>query len=225
MTKHNPQAGGDKGQEKPILPLASESFKDYVGRIVTPQPDSWAATCRWVKASERLPEVGWEGFFIYNDPDDGKMNCVGKYFGEAHSVWNGFVSHRSNFRLPSSAIEWLEEDLPPSKPQAGQVTVGALGEETEAEEDARILAEAYCNANGYKSDKEQYTTTPWTEWNIRNEAFRAGFLAASRPNAVPVSDGVEFLDAIRDYEKESGNKICYDERSSEELYKEFKSKQ
>jgi len=32
---------------------------------------------------------------------------------------------------------------------------------------------------------------------------------------------IEFLDSIRDYERESGNKICFDERGSEELYDIF----
>ena len=37
------------------------------------------------------------------------------------------------------------------------------------------------------------------------------------------NQAIEFLDQIRDYERESGNAICYDERTSEELYKICKS--
>jgi len=33
---------------------------------------------------------------------------------------------------------------------------------------------------------------------------------------------IEFLDQIREYERESGNKICFDERTSEELYEIYK---
>lgn len=39
------------------------------------------------------------------------------------------------------------------------------------------------------------------------------------------SDAIEFLESIRDYEHESGNQICYDERTSDELYQLFKTKQ
>lgn len=35
---------------------------------------------------------------------------------------------------------------------------------------------------------------------------------------------VKFLDSIRDYERESGKSICYDDRSSSELYKYFITK-
>lgn len=38
----------------------------------------------------------------------------------------------------------------------------------------------------------------------------------------PVMDIIDFLDSIRDYERESGKQICFDERTSEELYNEFK---
>lgn len=37
-------------------------------------------------------------------------------------------------------------------------------------------------------------------------------------------EAIRFLDKIRDYERESGNQICYDERSSEQLYSLFKNK-
>jgi hypothetical protein len=37
------------------------------------------------------------------------------------------------------------------------------------------------------------------------------------------NQAIEFLDQIRDYERESGNAICYDERTSEELYEICKS--
>jgi len=49
-----------------------------------------------------------------------------------------------------------------------------------------------------------------------NEAIQA--LESKEPKP---SDAVEFLDAIREYERESGNKICYDERTSDELYQQF----
>jgi hypothetical protein len=49
-------------------------------------------------------------------------------------------------------------------------------------------------------------------------------LTALRSGVVPEGDAVEFLDSIRDYERESGNAICYDERSSEELYEQFKNR-
>lgn len=34
---------------------------------------------------------------------------------------------------------------------------------------------------------------------------------------------VDFLDSIRGYERENGQKICFDERSSEELFEIFKT--
>ena len=37
-------------------------------------------------------------------------------------------------------------------------------------------------------------------------------------------DAIEFLNSIREYERESGNCICYDDRTSEELYNEYKNK-
>lgn len=33
---------------------------------------------------------------------------------------------------------------------------------------------------------------------------------------------IEFLDSIRDYERESGSRICFDERDSKELLEIFK---
>jgi hypothetical protein len=39
------------------------------------------------------------------------------------------------------------------------------------------------------------------------------------------SDAIEFLDSIRDYERENGERICNDERDSEELYKMFRQLQ
>lgn len=39
------------------------------------------------------------------------------------------------------------------------------------------------------------------------------------------SDAIEFLESIRDYEHECGTQICYDERTSEQLYQLFKTKQ
>jgi len=35
------------------------------------------------------------------------------------------------------------------------------------------------------------------------------------------SDVVDFLDSIREYEKENGSRICFDERTSSELYQLF----
>jgi hypothetical protein len=35
------------------------------------------------------------------------------------------------------------------------------------------------------------------------------------------SQSIAFLDSIRDYERENGEQICYDERSSEDLYDIF----
>jgi hypothetical protein len=35
------------------------------------------------------------------------------------------------------------------------------------------------------------------------------------------SDAIEFLESIRAYEHEAGIQICYDERTSEELYQSF----
>lgn len=35
-------------------------------------------------------------------------------------------------------------------------------------------------------------------------------------------EAVTFLDTIREYERESGNSICYDERTSAELYEIYK---
>lgn len=32
---------------------------------------------------------------------------------------------------------------------------------------------------------------------------------------------VDFLESIRDYERECGDRICFDERTSVELYKQF----
>lgn len=40
-------------------------------------------------------------------------------------------------------------------------------------------AEEYADQHGYKSDKEQHTTTPWTEWNIRHDAYLAAALRYS----------------------------------------------
>ena len=36
-------------------------------------------------------------------------------------------------------------------------------------------------------------------------------------------EAIKFLDAIRDYERESGNRICEDDRTSKELYDIFQS--
>ena len=34
-------------------------------------------------------------------------------------------------------------------------------------------------------------------------------------------ESVAFLESIRDYERENGERICFDERTSDELYEEF----
>lgn len=44
-------------------------------------------------------------------------------------------------------------------------------------EDGIRMAEAYANEHSYQSDKVQFTTTPWTEWNIYYNAFLAGYAA------------------------------------------------
>ena len=51
---------------------------------------------------------------------------------------------------------------------------------------------------------------------VTNEEAKKCMDAARRDEAIA------FLEKIRDYEHESGNQICYDERTSEQLYQLFK---
>jgi len=50
----------------------------------------------------------------------------------------------------------------------GQQTVG---------EDVQRMAEAYADKHSYQSDKEQFMTTPWCQWNVYKNAFIAGYSA------------------------------------------------
>jgi len=45
---------------------------------------------------------------------------------------------------------------------------------------------------------------------------------ANRCTEIADNYAIEFLDAIKEYEKENGSSICYDERSSKELLEIFK---
>lgn len=70
----------------------------------------------------------------------------------------------------------------------------------------------------------------WNKWALKYEGnirmTKDLFTLAIQDIIIPTpptesNEAIEFLDQIRDYEKESGNKICYDERTSAELYKLF----
>jgi len=62
---------------------------------------------------------------------------------------------------------------------------------------------------------ERWEAHEWIEVDIKT-------LEMISPAASPVSDAVEFLDSIRAYERENGQRICNDERTSQELYEIFK---
>jgi len=56
------------------------------------------------------------------------------------------------------------------------------------------------------------------KWAPNNLEAREDFL-----QGCTVADPIGFLDHIRAYERESGNSICNDDRTSEQLYEIFKT--
>ena len=66
----------------------------------------------------------------------------------------------------------------------GQQTVG---------EDVQRMAEAYADKHSYQSDKEQFMTTPWCQWNVYKNAFIAGY-SAHPPAPAGMEEAVRGLD-------------------------------
>ncbi len=75
-----------------------------------------------------------------------------------------------------------------------------------------------------KKNMEDFTenSTESEKW-LFNELTKAYCEGAKDFAAAPQGDAVAFLDSIRDYERENGERICNDERTSEELYQIFLS--
>ena len=68
-------------------------------------------------------------------------------------------------------------DEPPSehvdlvKIENCELLVQPINKDIEGVEEA---AKEYADTKSYQSDKEQITTTPWSQWNISEEGFKAG---------------------------------------------------
>jgi len=63
----------------------------------------------------------------------------------------------------------------------GQQTVG---------EDVQRMAEAYADKHSYQSDKEQFMTTPWCQWNVYKNAFIAGYSTPPAPATAGMEEAV-----------------------------------
>ena len=76
------------------------------------------------------------------------------------------------------------------------------------------------NENIEKASVESLPSLMDDEWEmvVRVSSFKKGveFALGELKNL-----SIEFLDSIRDYERENGNRICFDERTSEELFYTF----
>lgn len=60
------------------------------------------------------------------------------------------------------------------------------------------------------------------EWFNLNDIYEDAFKAGVSFAEYQLSElAIEFLDAIREYERENGQRICFDERDSKELFQEF----
>lgn len=105
---------------------------------------------KWVKASD-YPRDGKKHFARWRNINN-EWKCDELDGEEIYDL----SRHELNLEA-----EWLDEDSPDEPPSPLPASV---------EEKAR----EYAGSLGYKSDKEQHTTTPWTEWNIRHDAFLAG---------------------------------------------------
>jgi len=66
------------------------------------------------------------------------------------------------------------------------------------------------------------------KWNCERENLQVDIILSA--NLTMIIESMEeyaklvaigFLDSIRDYEKENGQRICFDERTSKELFNEF----
>jgi hypothetical protein len=65
---------------------------------------------------------------------------------------------------------------------------------------------------------ESYADTKDYDWDIAEIDFINGCEFAETQLSELV---IEFLDSIRDYERENGQRICFDDRSSKELFEMF----
>ena len=172
--------------KKPLKAIHSNKGKHFVGDTFvsyeqcdckpspTPQPDSGAATCRWVKASERKPTIDCS-VIIRNLKDD------------THSFGSFDLSLEDTESIFEDGDEWLEE-LPPSNPQALGVTIDALAQDFK---ELNNYLDYFCTTGHEVKD----AGNAWIAFSDKFRAFekRVLSLAASPSNAVPVSDTPEFL--------------------------------
>lgn len=90
-----------------------------------------------------------------------------------------------------------------------------------------IVDKFWMNALDFKDEYVAVPNTPTVLFHlgISDKMMKSKKYASCRMtfiNTPTVSDAVDFLDDIREYERESGIRICDDERTSEELYEIFK---
>lgn len=117
-----------------------------------------------------------------------------------------------------SAIEWLNQEYPHPHggfviPSPEMVEAYAVYYHAEMSKPPKDVVEAI------EAQKEIYAPYSNAEpWADKQQAFKDG---SEYGYSFAAGESVAFLDQIRDYERESGKAICYDERTSEELYEIF----
>lgn len=92
----------------------------------------------------------------------------------AERVYTTHLRDSNSEAADNAFAEWMDYfKTPPPPPSILPEGDGLTDIETKARE--------WANSKGHQSDKEQFTTTPWTEWNIRFESFIAGSIWNAKP--------------------------------------------
>lgn len=118
-----------------------------------------------------------------------------------------------------SAIEWLNQEYP--HPHGGFVIPSPEMVEAYA---AYYHTQMSKPSGDVETEIEAYEDVALKMYNEQSMGFaEVVSKAVLHGYSLAGNQAVKFLDEIRDYERESGKAICYDERTSEELYKICKS--